>query len=325
MKVQILVVSLVLICAATVPASAQDAGSFPNRPVKIIVGFPPGGSSDITARIVAERMSAEWKQPVVVENKPGAAATIAATYVASAPADGYTILHLGPGTHAISAATYKNLTYDPVKSFAGIGQIGVSPFVLVAPPSSPFKSLKQIIDAAKAKPGQISYGSTGSGGGPNLVTEVIARSSGVKFLHVPYKGAAPAAAAAVAGEVNFATVDSTSAIPYVNSGKLRALAVTTAKRSELFKGVPTVAEAAVPGFAYPSSVGLAAPAGTPPEVILKINTALNHALAEPAVRERLEALGFEAAPMSPEEFNAFLASEVAKYRKVVRELGLKVD
>ena len=325
MKAQTFVLSLSLFCAAIVPVFAQDAGSFPNRPVKIIVGFPPGGSSDITARIVAERMSAEWKQPVVVENKPGAAATIAATYVANAPADGYTILHLGPGTHAISAATYKNLTYDPVKSFAGIGQIGVSPFVLVVPPSSPFKSLKQIIDAAKAKPGQISYGSTGSGGGPNLVTEVIARSSGVKFLHVPYKGAAPATAAVVAGEVNFATVDSTSAIPYVNSGKLRALAVTTAKRSELFKAVPTVAEAAVPGFAYPSSVGLAAPAGTPREVILKINAALNHALAQPAVRERLVALGFEAAPMSADEFNAFLASEVAKYRKVVRELGLKVD
>lgn len=325
MKTQTLLAFLALACAATVPALAQDAASFPNRPVKIVVGFPPGGSSDVSARIVAERMSEEWKQPVIVENKPGAAATIAAAYVASSPADGYTILHLGPGTHAISSATYKNLTYDPVKSFAGVGQIAVSPFVVVVPPSSAFKTLKDVIEAAKAKPGQVSYGSSGSGGGPNLVTEVIARSSGVKFLHVPFKGAAPAAAAAVAAQVNFATVDSASAIPYVKGGKLRALAVTTAERSELFEGVPTVAEAAVPGFAYPSSVGFAAPAGTPHEVVLKINAALNQALAETVVRQRLEALGFEAAPMSADEFNAFLAAEVAKYHKVVRDMGFKVD
>jgi tripartite-type tricarboxylate transporter receptor subunit TctC len=154
---------------------------------------------------------------------------------------------------------------------------------------------------------------------------VIASATGVKFLHVPDKGASPAAAAAVAGEVNFATVDSASAIPYVKSGKLRALAVTTEKRSELFANVPSVAEAAVPGFSYPSSVGLAAPAGTPREVVGKINAALNHALAQPAVRERLEALGFEAAPMGADEFNAFLANEVAKYTKLVRDLGLKID
>jgi len=307
------------------PSLAQDAADFPARPVRIIVGFAPGGSSDITARIVAERMSDEWKQPVVVENKPGAASTIAAAAVAAAAPDGYTLLHLGPGTHAISAATYKGLTYDPVKSFVGVGQIAVSPFVVVVNAGSPFKSLKEIIAAAKAKPGQVSYASSGSGGGPNLVTEVIASATGVKFLHVPYKGASPAAAAAVAGEVNFATVDSASAIPYVKSGKLRALAVTTEKRSELFANVPSVAEAAVPGFSYPSSVGLAAPAGTPREVVGRINAALNHALAQPAVRERLEALGFEAAPMSADEFNAFLANEVAKYTKLVRDLGLKID
>ncbi|HEX7053185.1 MAG TPA: tripartite tricarboxylate transporter substrate-binding protein [Burkholderiales bacterium] len=316
---------LVLACAAALPAFAQDAASFPNRTVRIIVGFPPGGSSDVTARIVAERMSEEWKQPVIVENKPGAASTIAAAYVAASPADGYTILHLGPGTHAISSFTYKGLAYDPVKSFAGIGNIAFSPFVVVVPVDSPFKSLREIIDAAKAKPGQVSYASSGSGGGPNLVTEVIASSAGVKFLHVPYKGTGPAAAAAVAGQVNFATVDSASAIPYVKGGKLRALAVTTEKRSVLFKDVPSVAEAAVPGFAYPSAVGLAAPAGTPREVVLKINAALNRALAQAPVRERLEALGFEAAPMSPDEFQAFLAGEVAKYGKVVRDLGLKVD
>ncbi len=315
---------MAVVWAAALPALGQDAG-FPNRAVKIVVGFPPGGSSDVSARIVAERMSDEWKQPVIVENKPGAASTIAAAYVASSPADGYTVLHLGPGTHAISAATYKGLPYDPVKSFVGVGQIAVSPFVVVVPVDSPYKSLKEVIDAAKAKPGAVSYASSGSGGGPNLVTEVIASSSGVKFLHVPYKGTAPAAAAAVTGEVNFATVDSASAIPFVKSGKLRALAVTTAKRSHFFRDAPTVAEVAVPGFAYPSSVGFAAPAGTPREVVLKINAALNSALAQQSVRERLEGLGFEPAPMSADEFNAFLAREVEKYTKVARDIGLKTN
>jgi tripartite-type tricarboxylate transporter receptor subunit TctC len=312
-------------CLAVSSSFAQAPADFPDKPVKIVVGFPPGGSSDITARIVAERMSEEWKQPVIVENKPGAASTIAAAFVAGSAPDGYTLLHLGSGTHAISAATYKGLSYDPVKSFAGVGQIAVSPFVAVVGAASPVRSIKELIDAAKGKPQAVSYASSGSGGGPNLVTEVIASSAGVKFLHVPFKGTGPAAAAAVAGQVDFAMVDSASAIPYVKAGKLRALAVTTERRSELFRDVPTIAEAAVPGFSYPSSVGIAAPASTPREVVLKINAALNRALAQASSRERLVALGFEAAPMSADEYNAFLASEVAKYTKVARDLGLKVD
>jgi tripartite-type tricarboxylate transporter receptor subunit TctC len=311
-------------CLAS-PALGDEATEFPNRTVKIVVGFPPGGSSDVTARIVAERMSEEWKQPVIVENKPGAAATIAAAFVASAPADGYTLLHLGPGTHAISAATYKNLTYDAVKSFVGVGQIAVSPFVVVVNRDSPVQSMKELLNSAKSRPGQVSYASSGSGGGPNLVTEVVASSAGVKFLHVPYKGAGPAAAAAVAGQVDFAMVDSASAIPYIRAGRLRALAVTTARRSDLFGDVPTIAEAAVPGFAYPSSVGIAAPAATARQIVVKINAALNRALAQEAVRDRLKALGFEAAAMGADEFNTFLAEEVRKYGKVVLDLGLKSD
>jgi tripartite-type tricarboxylate transporter receptor subunit TctC len=306
-------------------ALAQAAGDFPNRPVRIVVGFPPGGSSDVTARIVAERMSEEWKQPVIVENKPGAGATIAAASVANAPADGYTLLHLGPGTHAISSALYKNLSYDAVRSFVGVGQIAVSPFVVVVGAASPVKSMQDLLALARSKPGQVSYASSGSGAGPHLVTETIASAAGVKFLHVPFKGAAPAAAAALAGQVDFAMVDSASAIPHVQSGKLRALALTTANHSPLYRGVPTVAEAAVPGFAYPSSVGISAPAGTPREVVQKINAALNRALANEGARGRLNGLGFEAAPMTADEFNAFVAGEVEKYTKIVKDLGLKLD
>lgn len=311
-------------CAAS-QAFAQGADAFPARTVRIVVGFPPGGSSDVTARLVAERMSEEWKQPVIIDNKPGASGTIAAALVASAPADGYTLLHVGPGTHAITSALYKDLSYDPLRSFAGIGQIAIAPFVVVVSASSGVKSMRELLDLARARPGQVSYGSTGSGGGPNIVTEIVALATGVKLLHVPYKGSAPAAAATLAGQVDFAMADSASAIPLVQSGKLRALAVTTARRSPLYRDVPTIAEAAVPGFAYPSSVGFLAPAGTPREVIAKVNAALGRALASESVRSRLNGLGFEPAPMTPEEFDAFMAAEVRKYTKIVRDLGLKLN
>ena len=314
---------LALLALIAGPAAAQD--DFPSRAVRIVVGFPPGGSTDVSSRIVAEQMAKDLKQPVIVENKPGAASTIAAAFVAAAPADGYTLLNVGPGTHGTTAALYKQLPYDAIKSFVGVGMIATQPFVVVVAAESPAKSLRDLIDAARSRPGQVPYGSTGSGGGPNLVTEVVAAAAGVKFLHVPFKGAAPAAAAAVASQVEFAMVDASAALPFVAGGKLRALAVSTPQRSELFAGVPTIAEAAVPGFSYPSSVGLAAPAATPREVVLKINAALNRALAEPAVRERLRGIGLIAAPMGAEEFNAFLGDEVRKYAKVVRDLGLKLD
>lgn len=305
------------------PAAAQEA--FPSRPVRMIVGFPPGGSSDVSARLVAERMAEEWKQPVIVENKVGAGGTIAAAAVAAAAPDGYTLLHVGPGTHAITSVLYPNLPYDALKSFAGVGQIAVSPFVVVVPASSPVKSLKELIELARTRPGKVAYASSGSGAGPNIVTEIIALSTGVQFLHVPFKGAAPAAGAALAGQVDFAMSDSASVVSHVQGGKLRALAVSTAAPSSLYRGVPTVAEAAVPGFAYPSSVGYLAPAGTPREVVARINGALNRALANETVKARLNGLGFDAAPMTPEEFDAFMAGEVRKYTKIVKDLNLKLN
>jgi tripartite-type tricarboxylate transporter receptor subunit TctC len=316
---------LFLILCVLTGAQAQTASDFPSRQVRFVVGFPPGGSSDVSARLVAEKMSEEWKQPVIVDNKPGAGGTIAAAFVAAAPADGYTLLHVGPGTHAITSVLYKDLTYDALKSFAGVGQIAIAPFVVVVNGSSSIKSMKELLDLAKSKPGQVSYGSTGSGAGPNVVTEIIALATGVQFLHVPFKGAAPATAAALGGQVDFAMADSASAIAHVQSGKLRALAVTTAQPSPLYRGVPTVAEAAVPGFAYPSSVGFLAPAGTPREAVLRVNAALGRALANESVRSRLNGLGFDPAPMTPDEFDAFMAGEVRKYTKIVRDLGLKLN
>jgi tripartite-type tricarboxylate transporter receptor subunit TctC len=305
------------------PAFAQN--DYPARSVRIVVGFPPGGSSDVSARVVAERMSAEWKQPVIIENRPGASGTIAAAAVAASPADGYTLLHIGPGTHAITAALYRNLAYDAIKDFTGVGQIGIAPFAIVVGARSPLKTMKQLIEAARSRPGQLSFASSGNGTAPHLITESIASATGVKFFQIAYKGTAPSAMAAITGEVDFATVDSASALSHARSGQLRVLAITTALRSSMYPGVPTVAETAAPGFAYPSSVGLAAPAGTPREIVQRINGALNRALANEGVRDRLKALGFEAAPVSAQDFDAFIASEVDRYARVVRNLGLKME
>ena len=319
---------LAAFCFATLAgtqAVAQSAAqTFPNRPVKIIVPFPPGGSSDGSARVVAERMSDEWKQPVIIENKPGAGTTIAAAFVAAAPADGYTLLLIGPGTHAASSALYKNLSYDAVKSFAGVGQLASAPFVIVVKSSSNVNSMKELIDLARSKPEQVTYSSSGSGAGPHLVTEMIALATGVRFLHLPFKGSAPATLALLAGQVDFSMAD-TSAIPHIQSGKLRGLAVTTAKPSRLLRGVPTLAEAGIPGVEYLLTTGILAPAGTPRDVILKINAAIGHALANENVHRRLNGMGFEASPKTADEFDAFLASEVRTYTKIVRDIGLKLE
>jgi tripartite-type tricarboxylate transporter receptor subunit TctC len=313
------------LAVAALSAGAVSAADlkFPDRPVKIVVPFPPGGSSDISARLVAERMSDEWKQPVIVENRSGAGTTIGAAYVAAAAPDGYTMLLVGPGTHATSSALYKDLSYDAVKSFSAVGMIGRAPFAIVVNAASEIKTMKQLIEAARAKPGRVSYSSSGAGAGPHLVTEILGQSTGVQFLHVPFKGSAPATTALFAGQVDFSTADA-SAVQYVKTGKMRALAVTTERPSAVFPGVPPIAET-VPGFSYPLTVGLLAPASTPPEVIARINGALNRALGNNTVQTRLMSLGFEPAPMSPNQFQAFMEGEVQRYAKIVREIGLKLN
>lgn len=317
-----------ILAAAFIVATVQFTparAEYPERPVRIIVGFPPGGSSDLSARIVADRISALWHQSVIIENRPGASGTIAAAQVAAAPADGYTLLHVGAGTHAITAALYRSLSYDASGSFSGVGQIGISPFAIVVNTKSSIKTMGQLIEAARSSPGQISFASSGSGTAPHLITEAIASATGVQFLHVTYKGTAPSVAAAMSGEVAFATVDSASAIPMIRAGRLRALAITTDQRTSLYPDVPTVAEIGVPGFAYASSVGLLAPAGTPQPVVRRINEALNRALEDAGVRERLKNLGFDAVPASSAEYRTLIDSEILRYGREVRRLGLKVE
>ncbi|WP_167784774.1 Bug family tripartite tricarboxylate transporter substrate binding protein [Ramlibacter rhizophilus] len=308
---------------AALPLRAQQAG-FPSRTVRIVVGFPPGGSSDSAARILSEKLAAEWGQPVIVENRPGAGSTIATAQVASAPPDGHTLLLIAPGTHAVSAALFPNLSYDPVRSFTSISQVGAGTYFVLVNASSPYRSLKDLLDDARARPGAVSYASTGNGSGSHLVAESLAGAGGVKFLHTPYNGAAPATLALLSGQVAFAISD-ISAIGHLQSGKLRALAVTSSRRSRLVPEVPTVAEAGVPQAEYVLSVGLVGPAGIPAPVVEQLNAAITKVLAQPDVRQRLAALGFDAEPSSPQAYGQVIANEVDRFGKLVRQVGLKTS
>ena len=315
--------ALMPIAAALLSAGAF-AQAYPAKPVRVIVPFPPGGSADASSRSMAEKLSGLWRQPVVLEHKPGAGTTIAAAYVAGSPPDGYTLLFCGAISHAASANLYPNLAYDAVKSFSALGTISLSPFILVVNAGVKAGSVQELVEMARAKPGALNYASSGNGASPHLAAEMFARAAGIRMVHVPFKGMAPALVALVSGEVDLAFAD-VAVMPQVRSGRLRALAVTTAKPSPLVPGVPTLAEAGVAGVDIPSVAGFIAPAGTPRETVAFINASMGRALAASDLRERLIGLGFEPYASTPEEFGAFLAAEVRRYAQVIREAGIRVD
>jgi len=318
-----LVRALVPLAAALVAAGALAQG-YPAKPVRVIVPFPPGGSADAASRSMAEKLSSMWQQPVVLEHKPGAGTTIAAAYVAASAPDGYTILFCGAISHAASANLYPRLSYDPVRSFTAIGTISLAPFILVVSERTKVDTVRELVDLAKSKPGALNYASSGNGASPHLAAEMFARAAGIRIVHVPFKGMSPALLALVAGEVDLTFAD-VAVMPQVRSGRLRALAVTTSKPSPLVPGVPTLAEAGVAGVDIPSVAGFIAPAGTPRDTVALVNASMGKALASSDLRERLIGLGLEPYPTTPEEFGAFLASEVRRYAQVIREAGIKVD
>lgn len=311
-------------CLVAIAAAGVGAQTFPSKPMKLVVPFPPGGTTDVTARILAEKLALEFKQPVIVENKAGAGTTIAATYVAGEPADGYTLYITGTVTHATSAALYKNLKYDPVKSFAPVGLLMESPFILVVNPSSKAKTMKDLIEMARASPGKIAYASSGNGAAPHLATEMIAKATGIKLLHVPYRGTGPALIAVLGGEVDFLISD-VAAVTFINNGKLRALAVLGAKRSEMAPDVPSIVEGGVEGVDVSSNMAIFAPADTPKNVVTRINAAINKALSMDDVKRHLASLGQKVAPGTPEELGKQLAGDVQKYTRVVKESGITID
>ena len=315
---------LFLCAVALLCASGVMAQSFPSRPVRMIVPFPPGGSSDAVARILAERLTGEWKQPMVVENRPGAGTTIASAFVAGSPPDGHVLYLQGVSTYASTGALYRNLSFDPVKGFTPVANVTISPFVLAVHPSVNATTAKELVQLARAKPGALSYGSSGSGGTPHLFAEVLANGTGTRFLHVPYKGLGPAMTALISGEINFLIADVT-VMPHVKAGKVRALAVTTPKQTPVVPGVPTLAESGIPGMSLPSYIAELGPAGMPRDLVGTINADMNRALANNDVRQKLLALGFEPAGGTPEELAAMMSAEVQRLTAIIRDAGVKLD
>jgi tripartite-type tricarboxylate transporter receptor subunit TctC len=303
-------------------ASAQ---TYPNRPVKIIVPFPPGGGTDIGTRIIAQKLSETWGQPVLVENRGGAAGIVGTEATAKSAADGYTLMMGNIGTHAINISLYKKLPYDPVKDFAPISQVAGLPLFVLVHPAVKANSVKELIALAKAQPGKLDYSSSGSGGSMHVAAELFKNMTATHMVHIPYKGGGPAVADVLGGQVpvTFATVLET--LPHVKSGRLRALAVTGARRSLAWPELPTVADAGVPGYESISWLGLFAPAGTPPAIISKISADVVRIINLPDVKERLLAQGAEPIGSSPEQFATVLAGDIAKYAKVIKASGVPLE
>ena len=309
---------------ACVPAGAL-AQTWPSKPIKYVVPFAPGGTTDILARTVGDKLSIALGQPVVVENKPGAGGGVGADFTAKAAPDGYTIMGGTISTHAINASLYSNLPYDPIKDFAAITMIARVPNLLVINPAIPAKNVSELIALMKANPGKYTFASSGNGTSQHLSGELFKSTAGVDMQHIPYKGSPPALQDVVGGQVSMTFDNITTAWPLAKAGKLRALAVTTAKRSSVAPEVPTLAESGLPGFEIGSWQGVFAPAGTPPEIVKRLNAEIVKILNMPEVREKLIALGAEPVGDTPEQFSAYVKGEVVKWSDIVKKSGAKVD
>ena len=304
------------------PAAAQD---YPNRPITLVVPFPPGGSTSIVARIVGEKMGEMLGQQMVIDNRGGAGGTIGTRAVAKSTPDGYTLLLGYTGTLAIGPTLYPNVGYDPRKDFAPIGLIGHAPNSLVLHPSFAPRSVKELVDYAKANPGKVNYGSAGVGTVSHVSGVYFANAAGIQLTHIPYKGTGPALADLLGGHIPMAFAPIPSTHANIAEGKMRGLAVTSGKRSSLLPDVPTIAEAGVAGFEASLYYGIVAPAGTPRPIVDKLNQVLRAALASDDVRKRLSTDGAEPTPGSPDEYATFIDRDETKWSKVVKDSGAKAE
>jgi tripartite-type tricarboxylate transporter receptor subunit TctC len=316
-----------LAAAAALPLlPAARADTFPDKPITLVVPFPPGGPTDAMARTLAAEMKDRLGQPMIVENRAGAGGNIGAEFVARAAPDGQTLLFGTSGPLAINSSLYRKVNYDPVKSFAPVIQVGDLPNILVVNPSVPAKNVKELLAYAKANPGKLSYASSGNGASSHLAGVMFNAMAGVDFQHVPYKGTGPALNDLLGGQVSMSFTDVLTALPYVKAGKLRALGVTTAARSQALPDVPTVAEQGVPGFDVSVFFGIVAPAGTPPDRIAKLNKAFVEVLATPKVKQQFASQGLEPAPSnSPEQLGTFIGTQKTKWSGVVKQSGAQLD
>ena len=306
-------------------APAAWAQAYPAKPVRIVVPFPPGGTSDILARTIGPRLSAEWGQPVVVDNRPGAAGNIAAEHVARAPGDGYTLFITTVGIHAIHPSLYSKLPFDPLRDFTPVTNLVMLPSVLAVHPSIPVRSVKDLIALAKKRPGDLSYSSAGSGSQPHLTAELFKTMTGVDLLHVPYKGAAQQLTDLVAGHVALTFATAPSAVPFIKGGQMRAIGVSSGKRASALPDVPTIAEAGVPGYEAVGWNGMVAPANLPAPVLEKVNATVVKAFNLPEVRDRMISLAADPVTTTPAQFGAYIKAEIAKWAKVVKASGAKAE
>lgn len=309
--------------ALTIAASGGFAQDFPNRPVKILVPQTPGGASDALARIIAHKLSEKWGQPVVVENRPGAGGNVGMEVVANSPADGYTLLMSYVGTHAINGALYKRLPFDPEKDFAPVATLATLPFVMVAKADAPIKTVADVVVAAKKS--QLTYGSAGNGSVNHLVGEMFNSAAGVKLMHVPYRGAAPAMQDLMGGQINLVFSSLPSVSGAIKNGTLHPIAVTSSKRAASFSNIPTIAEAGYKDFDVNPWFGLFAPAKVPANIIKKINADVNDVVKFKDVTDKFAAQGAEPYLTTPQEFAAVLKADIAKWSLVVKSSGASVD
>ena len=308
--------------ALTWPGAPPFAQSYPVKPVRYVVAFAAGDSPDIVARLVADRMSRLWDQQMVVENRVGAGGTIAGAAVANAAPDGYTLFHCNIASSAIASAIYPKLPYDPVRDFAMVSRIATTANALIVHPSLPAKSVAEFIAYAKAHPGKLSYGSPGVGTSPHLSMELFKTTSGINVVHIAYKGAMPALADLMGGQIPGMLANLPALLPHIVSGKIRALAVTSATRSARLPAVPTMLESGVADYVVTAWYGMCAPAATPVPILDKLHADLTKTLQAPDVQQRLADLVIEVAPTSRDEFTAFILSEMARWAKVVRDSGI---
>ena len=315
-------ITAVAVCCA-LPAFAQD--KWPSKPINYIVPFPAGGTTDTLARVIGQKLGTALGTTIVVENRAGAGGNIGSDYVAKAAPDGYTLLGGTISSHAINASLYPKLPYDPQKSFAPITLIGSNANVLVVNASSPYKNVKDLVAAAKAKPGTISFASAGNGTSQHPSGELFKSLAGLDIVHVPYRGSAPAIQDVIGGQVPMMFDTSVVAGPFIESGKLRALAVTSGKRTSQLPNVPTMAESGVTGYDVVSWQAIFAPAGTPAPIIQRLHAEIAKIIKSPEISERLTKLGMEPSGMTPTELAAFQASEIAKWAKVIKAGNIKVD
>ena len=314
---RILVVAVAALCMAG--AQAQE---YPVKTIRLIVPLTTGAGADIAARIVAQRMSEHWKQPVIVDNRPGAGGQIGTSAVVKAEPDGHTLL-VQSSSHSANPAIYRNLPYDPLKDLTDVAILGKTPYVMVSAGNGPYRSLKALLDAAKAKPGEIAYSSAGLGTSTHLAAEYLTGLAGVRMIHVPFKGSPEALQDVLGGRSAFYMAPVNVALSLLKDGKLNALGVSTRTRAEVLPQVPTLAEQGLRDYEVTLWFGLWAPAGTPAAVVQKLNLSINAIVQEPQVREQFARLGMQPSPMKPEEFARFVRAEIEVYRRIVQQAGIE--